>query len=240
MAYLICDKCGGYYELQDGEAPDDPQNLRFWDTENEVFECFDSCQCGGKLRYVNSLYGKSYESNKSENKIKESVLNFWNKQNRNGKIVLILLGLFLIIASIFGALGKIYPDTSTPQGYLDYHNVKMGESNEITLDVANIIKKYNSNLISPNNAVESLNVDKQKMDRLIQDFENIKVPLQYKKHHELIVSALKDNSNAITNLINAIKNNDSSAIDAAITSMKSSIDKVEQAVKELKRINNIK
>lgn len=39
MGYLICKKCGGYYELQQGESPDD----------------FGECNCGGKLRYVESL-----------------------------------------------------------------------------------------------------------------------------------------------------------------------------------------
>lgn len=33
--YLICEKCGGYYELQKGESHDD----------------FEKCDCGGKLRY---------------------------------------------------------------------------------------------------------------------------------------------------------------------------------------------
>jgi len=36
MPYLICEKCGGYYELGDGES----------------FKNFDTCQCGGKLSYV--------------------------------------------------------------------------------------------------------------------------------------------------------------------------------------------
>ncbi len=34
MSYLICDKCGGYYELKPGESP-----------ENFT----DKCECGGKL-----------------------------------------------------------------------------------------------------------------------------------------------------------------------------------------------
>lgn len=38
MSYLICDKCGGYYELQEGESPED----------------FDVCQCGGKLKHEKS------------------------------------------------------------------------------------------------------------------------------------------------------------------------------------------
>ena len=37
LGYLICEKCGGYYELQPGESPED----------------YDQCQCGGKLKYSN-------------------------------------------------------------------------------------------------------------------------------------------------------------------------------------------
>ena len=40
MGYLICEDCGGYYELQEGESPDD-------------FE--KTCECGGKLKYVDNL-----------------------------------------------------------------------------------------------------------------------------------------------------------------------------------------
>ncbi len=36
MKYLICENCGGYYALSDGESSSD----------------FDSCQCGGKLYLV--------------------------------------------------------------------------------------------------------------------------------------------------------------------------------------------
>lgn len=34
MSYLICDRCGSYYELKPGERPED----------------FDRCNCGGKMR----------------------------------------------------------------------------------------------------------------------------------------------------------------------------------------------
>ncbi len=37
--YLICDNCLGYYKLQSDESPDD----------------FESCNCGGKLRYVEDI-----------------------------------------------------------------------------------------------------------------------------------------------------------------------------------------
>lgn len=39
MGYLKCDKCGGSYKLQPGESPED----------------FESCSCGGKLRYFEFL-----------------------------------------------------------------------------------------------------------------------------------------------------------------------------------------
>ena len=50
MGYLVCEKCGGYYELQEGEALDD----------------FQSCECGGKLKYVKNLDQLKPESNKHE------------------------------------------------------------------------------------------------------------------------------------------------------------------------------
>lgn len=53
MGYLLCNKCGGYYELQPGEYPDD----------------FTKCECGGKLEYVESL-GRDPEPEVKEEKIK--------------------------------------------------------------------------------------------------------------------------------------------------------------------------
>jgi zinc-ribbon domain len=41
QGFLICDSCGGFYELQEGESPGD----------------FETCQCGGKLKY--GLYSDS-------------------------------------------------------------------------------------------------------------------------------------------------------------------------------------
>jgi hypothetical protein len=39
MGYLICEKCGGHYQLKEGESPED----------------FENCQCGGRLKYVDSI-----------------------------------------------------------------------------------------------------------------------------------------------------------------------------------------
>lgn len=39
MPYLICEKCGGYYKLKEGEKPEE----------------FEACECGGSLRYVQNF-----------------------------------------------------------------------------------------------------------------------------------------------------------------------------------------
>lgn len=39
MGYLICEKCAGYYQLEDYESPGD----------------FSRCQCGGRLNYVEDI-----------------------------------------------------------------------------------------------------------------------------------------------------------------------------------------
>ncbi len=45
MAYVICDECGGFYELQPGDSPND----------------FENCECGGSLSFAESLQ-KNYPS----------------------------------------------------------------------------------------------------------------------------------------------------------------------------------
>jgi ribosomal protein L40E len=127
MGYLICDKCGGYYELQSGEKPED----------------FDlTCDCGGKLRYTEKIETKpttqkivclkcgtenpeiatfcaecgenllkkpEQESEKSSNEIMDS----WNKLNLKTKIVF-AFGLFIILAikgiSISGSFQPTFED----------------------------------------------------------------------------------------------------------------------------------
>ena len=39
MGYVICEKCGGYYELEEGESLED----------------FEACNCGGTLSYMESI-----------------------------------------------------------------------------------------------------------------------------------------------------------------------------------------
>jgi hypothetical protein len=37
--YLVCEDCLGYYKLEEGESPDD----------------FESCRCGGNLKFIKNL-----------------------------------------------------------------------------------------------------------------------------------------------------------------------------------------
>lgn len=65
MSYLICNKCGSYYELQEGESPED----------------FDlKCSCGGELIYVETLEGIE-DSNESETTIICPQCGMENKDN---------------------------------------------------------------------------------------------------------------------------------------------------------------
>jgi hypothetical protein len=50
MSYLICEECEGYYELQSGESADD----------------FDTCQCGGHLKYFDNINDPTPQKSKSD------------------------------------------------------------------------------------------------------------------------------------------------------------------------------
>jgi len=73
--YLECEECGGYYELELGESPED----------------FEKCQCGGNLRYTSSK-----PSDNISDGSKSNIMGFM-KRRRN----FILLGILaLVIISI--------------------------------------------------------------------------------------------------------------------------------------------
>lgn len=138
MGYLVCDKCGGYYELQPGESPDD---------------FMDECECGGKTRFVETLeevgkgtekveptitcpkcgaenpeYAKFCKSCKKmlrgvapaapkSEKSKEGILETWNKQTNAIKAISIIGVCCIGIILIIGITGMFAPDkttTSTP------------------------------------------------------------------------------------------------------------------------------
>lgn len=64
MSFLVCDKCGSYYELQPGEFPED---------------FIDECECGGKLEFVESIDDPSFENiNSKRESLVARVLNIPN------------------------------------------------------------------------------------------------------------------------------------------------------------------
>lgn len=103
MSYLVCDKCGGYYELQPNESPND---------------FMDKCECGGNLKYVQNLNnvdelkktcpncGSSIEGNEElcpncGFRLKESSLS--ENQLIFGTIwILFNIGILTIMANFFG------------------------------------------------------------------------------------------------------------------------------------------
>lgn len=54
MGFLVCKKCGGYYELQEGESADD----------------YEYCSCGGQIEYRENLEDLNITSKSFKNKIK--------------------------------------------------------------------------------------------------------------------------------------------------------------------------
>jgi len=72
MGYLKCDDCAGYYELQEGEYPED----------------FDSCHCGGHLEYTDEL---------ADLKFKDKLISYINIK----RIVAVLVGGMIMLLSFY-------------------------------------------------------------------------------------------------------------------------------------------
>ena len=78
MGYLICDKCGGYYELSVGETPDDFS---------------DQCECGGTLKFTKE------KTEKMEYNTSKRIKLEW-------KPIIYSILLALILGGLFGLLGS--------------------------------------------------------------------------------------------------------------------------------------
>lgn len=85
MGYLICDTCHGYYELKNGESPED----------------FSSkCECGGNLEFKETIgYNHGTES-EGRDKIVHGY-SYTDKKSFNYKIVMVF-GVVIIIVGIIG------------------------------------------------------------------------------------------------------------------------------------------
>ena len=75
MGYLSCKKCGGFYELEEGESPED----------------FDLCSCGGELEY------KSSPNEQKRIYHDEEDLEGDKKSNKTLIIILAVVALFLML-----------------------------------------------------------------------------------------------------------------------------------------------
>ena len=112
MSYLICEKCGNYYELGEGESPDD--------------FCLE-CDCGGELSYYLTKYDyykkhsmgrDSAESGEKSpgNKEKDDGGFFSNLDSQSkGFMVVGVFGVFILIllfglSGIFSSMGPSYMD----------------------------------------------------------------------------------------------------------------------------------
>ena len=113
MPYLICEDCGNYYKLEEGESPEDFQL---------------ECDCGGKLGYYSNKYDyyKNHRTN-YDSQIKTGQDSPENKENRNkgffstldaqskGFIAVGLFGVIILIL-LFGSSGI---SSSISPSYLD-------------------------------------------------------------------------------------------------------------------------
>ncbi|WP_321422351.1 DUF2927 domain-containing protein [uncultured Methanobacterium sp.] len=66
MPYLVCEKCGGYYKLQEGESPDD---------------FLDKCECGGDLKYSKTLDINSLDTGSFNNELTEDTTDYNSSKN---------------------------------------------------------------------------------------------------------------------------------------------------------------
>lgn len=101
MGYVICEKCGGYYELQPGEHPED----------------FDKCECGGKLRYERRMIKEDYATPSSNFKLQSFSKNF--KTIALGTVV-IIIGLIKFAPMFLGLFISFMPAQTWHQysGYI--------------------------------------------------------------------------------------------------------------------------
>lgn len=208
MGYLFCKKCSGYYELGDYESPDD----------------FEYCQCGGKLYYTDSFQDiNEYTAN-------YSILSFIKGKS---KIFLLIFGAILVFYLMVGVLAPANYDTQTPEGYVDYVNAKTTEADKILNDASEALNDYDPDASYQDNVIKRLESDKSKLNNIASDLATIKIPFKYKNHRTLMVSAYRDYSKGIDQLIEGIKTKDLNAINNGMSFLSSSNNKLKQANSEL-------
>jgi len=112
--YLLCDNCGGSYELQEGESPEDFS---------------DKCECGGNLKHTKDLSNTNTSQSRSNEEL-SSTINEYAEKVKDGSIVdrfialinfklLIIGGVLIIILTLgYGAISTAFFMATT--GYSQY------------------------------------------------------------------------------------------------------------------------
>lgn len=175
--YLVCNKCGGYYELQKGESPKD----------------FGECKCGGSLTHVKNL-GENEEVTKdstSSNKFTSgSILNLWSKQETKTKIIgisaliviLAIAGLYLSSISTPTFEDKLIQSSESGVSQTDllstienhYNVVKDNLNARQHVDIALVNSKSSSGQISDTEKGKELNNISMKYQTEFANWDSIK------------------------------------------------------------------
>ena len=102
LGYLECQNCGGYYELQPGESPED----------------FDKCECGEKLKYTKSIPGINQSEDLVSDNAENLDKNLKTKQtSTNKKRNLIIIGILTLIIIAIPIIYSSHALTQTPTNY---------------------------------------------------------------------------------------------------------------------------
>jgi len=175
--YLICENCGGYYELQKGESPTD----------------FGECECGGSLTHVKNL-GEDKEVAKdpaSSNKSTSgSILNLWSNQKTRTKIIgissliviLAIAGLYIshitsptfedkLIQQSESGVDQATLATSIENHYVVVQNYLTASQNVTN---GNINYKYSSGQINATERDKQINDNNLKYQETLNDYNSIK------------------------------------------------------------------
>jgi Family of unknown function (DUF5518) len=90
--YLICNKCGGYYELKEGESLED----------------YEGCECGGQLKYSPSILtgneSEDYISDKSSINNEKDKLSFINFRNKKFLLIISILALIIMMPILYSVI----------------------------------------------------------------------------------------------------------------------------------------
>jgi hypothetical protein len=263
MPYLICDECGGYYELQEWESPDDFDikcncggNLRFSDINDIIgismndVSITNICPVCGLKNTEGSIYCAScdYSLNGRKYQSKKILKGWWDDRSIIGKLGVLFMcfGIFIFVFGTLGSFGNnsqvVSNNVSTSDSNLRaiYSNNAYdieGEAENAMADVSNTSKSILNGNIDQNTAISHLQNDKQTIDTSISQLQGLNPPANMQNINSLTISGFQDYSNAIGLEISGVQNNDTNDVSLGGNLMKNGDAKLEEATKEIKQLN---